>query len=342
MQISSIFRPLTIGLDCGAHRTRLVVPERGIVLDEPSVLAVAAKTNQVLATGEGAEKMAGRVGNDITIHWPVASGEVVDEALERALLQMFFREAKIRWFLPNPTLMATTSVAISKAARQSWVDVLYSLGAGVVHTIAEPLAASIGAGVPIADASGSFLVQLGYDRTEAVVVSLGSIVQSVALPIGGKTLLKWLDTALEQQLEFSVSKERIAHLLHHVASLNPEVQHKLLVTGKDTATKRPREVEVTSAHLYAPVLKYAARVERAITELLSNIRPELTTDVIDKGFLLSGGLAQLSGLDIWLTDRLGVPVSVVEEPAHAVIRGVETTLANLDEFQSSLAYQSNA
>ncbi len=342
MQITPIFRPLRLGLDCGAHRTRLVTPERGIVLDEPSVLAVEVRTNRVLATGTEAEKMAGRVGEGISIHWPVISGEVADEALERALLQMFFRQASVRWLFPSPAMMVTTAVGISPAARQSWTDVLYALGAGTVHTIAEPLAASIGAGVPIADASGSFLVQLGFDRTEAVVVSLGSIVQSVSLPIGGKTLLQWLELELEQQERFAVSRERIAHLLHHVASLNPEAKHKLLVTGKDTGTKRPREVEISSDQLYKPVLKFAKRVESAITELLSNIRPELTTDVIDKGFLLSGGLAQLSGLDTWLTDRLGVPVSVVEEPALAAARGVQTTLENIEEFKNSLAYQSNA
>jgi len=341
MQIAPIFRPLCLGLDCGAHRTRLATPERGVVLDTPSVLAIETRTNQVLATGSEAEKMAGRVGTDIAIYWPVTQGEVADEALERALLQMFFREAAIRWWVISPEMMVTTAVTISPAARQSWVDVLFALGAGAVYTIAEPLAASIGAGVPIADASGSFLVQLGYDRCEAVVVSLGSIVQAVMLPLGGNTLLKWLELELQTQLQFAVSRERLAHLLHHVVSLNPEVRRTQLVTGKDTGTKRPREVEISSDQLYKPVLRFAQRVEHAITELLSNIRPELTTDVIDKGFLLSGGLAQLAGLDIWLTERLGVPVSVVEEPALAAIRGVQTTLANLEEFKNSLAYQSD-
>jgi len=341
MQIAPIFRPLRLGLDCGAHRTRLVTPERGIVLDEPSVLAIDIRTNKVLSTGAEAEKMTGRVGDGIGIHWPVAVGEVVDEAFARALLQMFFRQASLRWLFPSPSMMVTTAVNISPAARQSWIDILYALGAGTVNTIAEPLAASIGAGVPIADASGSFLVQLGYDRTEAVVVSLGSIVESVSLSLGGNTLLRWLELELETEKHFSISRERMGHILHHVVSLDPDAQHTLLVTGKDASTKRPREVEITSALLRKPVLKFAQRVEGAITELLSSIRPELTTDVIDKGFLLSGGLAQLSGLDTWLTERLGVPVSVVEQPAQAAIRGVQTTLENLDEFENSLAYQNN-
>ncbi|NCN06595.1 MAG: hypothetical protein GW946_01995 [Candidatus Pacebacteria bacterium] len=341
MQITPIFRPLRLGLDCGAHRTRLVTPERGVVLDEPSVLAVEVQTDKVLATGAEAEKMAGRVNEEIVVQWPVKTGEVTDEPLARALLQMFLRQASVHWLLPSPAMMVTTAVMISPAARQSWIDVLYGLGAGSVHTIAEPLAASIGAGVPIADTSGSFLVQLGYDRTEAVVVSLGSIVDYVALPLGGSTVLDWLALELRECMQFSLSRERTAHLLHHIASLHPEEKRKLLVTGKDAETKRPRELEITSAQLHKPVLKYAQRVERAITELLSNIRPELTTDVIDKGFLLSGGLAQLSGLDAWLTDRLGVPVSVVEEPALAAIRGVQTTLENLEEFKNSLAYQSD-
>src|SRR3989344_36172 len=208
MQIAPIFRPLCLGLDCGAHRTRLATPERGVVLDTPSVLAIETRTNQVLATGSEAEKMAGRVGTDIAIYWPVTQGEVADEALERALLQMFFREAAIRWWVISPEMMVTTAVTISPAARQSWVDVLSALGAGV----------------PIADASGSFLVQLGYDRCEAVVVSLGSIVQAVTLPMGGNTLLKWLELELQTQLQFAVSRERLAHLLHHVVSLNPEVR----------------------------------------------------------------------------------------------------------------------
>ncbi|PIY80641.1 MAG: hypothetical protein COY80_01845 [Candidatus Pacebacteria bacterium CG_4_10_14_0_8_um_filter_42_14] len=338
MRIANPFHSLHLGLDCGAHRLRLLELGNGIVVDEPTVLAVESRSNKVLAIGAAAEKMAGRVGNEVILHWPMMAGEIADEAVMRALLQAQFREAKIKWSLMSPTVMVTVPAAAESVAKESWSDVLYGLGAGSVYTIAEPLAASIGAGVPIADASGSFLVQMGYDRVEAVVVSLGSIVASASVPVAGRKLISWLQYELRESLELIVSPEQAAHLLHHLGSLYGDLDKRQLVSGKDASSNHPKELEVSSAHLARPILRFAERLQQSMTELLSDIRPELTTDVVDKGFLLSGGLAQLHGLDAWLIERLGVPVSVVDSPSTAAIRGVGTTLAHLDEFRNSLGY----
>jgi rod shape-determining protein MreB len=214
----------------------------------------------------------------------------------------------------------------------------YDLGAREVFTIAQPLAASIGAGVPIADASGSFILQLGSDIVEAGVTALGSLVHFEQSDKGGRHLVEQIMLLLQQEVGIAVSAEEAERILHKVATVHTESKRQLLVTGKDAKQGNPMELQITSSALYDTVAAQLEEYQAVLQRLLSKIRPELTIDVIDKGLLLSGGLSQLHGLDRHLLQTLGMPVSVVEEPEQSVITGIHTALSHLDEYTESLGY----
>jgi rod shape-determining protein MreB and related proteins len=216
---------------------------------------------------------------------------------------------------------------------------LYSLGAREAYTIAAPLAASIGAGVPIADASGSFLLHLGAGVVEGSVISLGSLVSHETSRYAGDYLTDRLRYQLKKTAGLVVSRTTAEMVKREIVSIHPQATREKLVAGQDLQTGNPKEVMISAASLLPEMTVVIRRYEELLRQLLSNIPPELTVDVIDKGLLLSGGLAHIHGLEQHFIKTLGIATSVVEEPDLAVINGLGTALEHLDQFVDSLAYQ---
>lgn len=334
-----------IGVDFGSSRLRICTDQEGVVYDQPSCIAIETHTGRVVATGQDALDMSGRLDERISVEWPVRSGVLHDASIARVLLRQALAPLLRTALLYGPEMLVSVPGSSTAAQQQALVELMYALGARQVHTIAQPLAASIGAGVPIADPSGSFLLQLGEGVVETAVVSLGSMVACERSPYAGNFLTRHIRFVLNQELGLQLSEESISKLLREVASLQagPAGQagaaRELLITGKDAATNRPREVVITAADVQ-PALQFVVElVEQVIKRCLEDIPAELTVDIIDKGLLLSGGLAQLHALDLHLISSLGMPVSVVDEPETAVIRGIQTALIHLDEFKQSVGYQ---
>jgi rod shape-determining protein MreB len=340
MQLSFISKmtPL-LGLDLGSSRTRLWTAEDGVVLDEATALAVDTRSHKVIAVGQEAQAMAGRVNPAVTLFHPVQGGRLYDSQTAQALLKVFFQKVlKSNYFL-RPIIMVSVAADSTEADRLALSSLLYGVGAREVYTISQPLAAAIGAGVPIADASGSFIVHLGSGVVEGAVISLGSLVRSESTLLAGSQMDIRIQQALKQRAELLVSLEMAERLKKTVASIDPSLHREALTTGQDMAVSSPKEVKVTSAMLLPTLTDVVKQYQKVLQRLLSHMPPELTVDVIDKGMLLSGGLAQLAGLDQHLVRHLGIPVSVVENPDRAVIKGIGTALEHLDLFKESLGYR---
>lgn len=329
----------TIGLDLGSSRTRIWVPDEGIILDQASVIAIDSRNNKVIAVGDEAQAMVGRVGGTVSIQFPIQKGKLYDLDLAQAMLRIFLQQALPTSYFFRPVMMVSVPAASTLADREVTTELLYRSGAREVFTISEPLAAAIGAGVPIADASGSFLVQLGSGIVEGAVISLGSLVKSESLQTGGIDIDKRIQAVLKDELSLSISLETAERLKKQVGSVEAQLTKEMLATGQDVAKLSPKEVKITSSLLLPVLLQVVSKYETLLKRLLSEIPPELTVDVIDKGMLLSGGLSQLGGLDQYLVKQLGIPVSVVEKPEEATIRGIGTALEHLDLFKESLGYQ---
>ena len=317
---------------------RVCTLEQGVLIDTPSCLAVHQKTKEVLAVGKEALELQGRVEGVVEVLWPIQNGVVYDPNLASAFLKIILQPIVRSNFLSTPTFMVSVPAAASQVERDNMSKLFYDLGARDVYTIAQPLAASIGAGVPIADSSGSFILQLGSDVVEAGVTSLGSLVHFEHSEKGGTDLTAQIRLLLQREVGIEVSREQAENVLKQVVSVHKDSKRQLLISGKDTKQGNPIELKITSSALYDTVVAQLDAYQVLLQRLLAKIRPELTIDVIDKGLLLSGGLSKLHGLDRYMLQKLGMPVAVVEEPELSVINGIHTALSHLDEYTESLGY----
>ena len=327
-----------IGIDLGSKTIRICTEADGVVIEQPACLAINVKTQEVVAVGSEAAHMQGRVEPMIEVQWPVVAGVVYDAAHVGAMLKIMLQPLT-RWsILTPPIIMVSVPGGSTKVQRQTLTKVVYELGAKEVYTIAQPLAASIGAGVPIADASGSFIFQMGAGVIEAAVISLGSLVRVESSKLAGNQLREQIKQVVQQRKQIEISPEQAETIVHQVVSCDSQFTASILVTGKDVSSGTPSELKITTDDVRAAVAESVAVYPQLVQRLLSHVGPALTVDVIDKGLLISGGLAKLQGLDTYLIHELGMPVAVVDDPEHTTVAGILLTLKHLHEFRQSLGY----
>ncbi len=328
-----------IGIDLGTSRVRIWSDQEGFLVDEPSCIAVDSLTNKVIAVGQEAEHMVGRVAPHIVISYPINTQDIHQPELVVGLLKVLLQKVLSTPYFFRPSFMVSISSDVTEVERSSLMDLLYSLGAREVYFINQVLAAAIGAGVPIADASGSFILQLGSRVVEGGIISLGSVIVSEVSQYGGKHIDKQIQRLLKKEEQISIAMSTAEHIKIQVGSALQKTKKMMNITGQDMIEVVPKEIEITSELVYPVIAEVIERYIRMARKLFEQIPPELTSDVIDKGILLSGGLAQMDGIAPVLLSYLGVSVSVVEEPDKTVIKGISQVLQNLDLFKESLGYR---
>lgn len=328
-----------IGLDLGTARVRIWGKQAGLVVDEQMALALDTQSQKVLAVGQDAMEMKGRVSQPVEVRLPVARYGVTDSdsclALLQAMMQPIFRFG----FFFRPVMMAAVHSHWGAAERQQLVELLLRLGAREVYLVDEILAAAIGAGVPVADASGGLFLHIGAHTTEVGVISLGSVVQVRTSQVAGQQVTQQLQQFLKEHAGLVVGSQRAEALKCQLLGAGSRVSRQVRVAGQSLEDKQPSEVFVDVSELVTIVEPIITEYVALTTKFLAQVPPELAQDVLDKGMLLSGGGAQLVGLAPQLSQQLGFPVSVVDEPATAVIRGVSQVLQNLDSFRQSIGYR---
>ncbi len=338
MSFFSIFNR-KLGLDLGSDRIRVWVDEQDLVLDEPSLIAIDQETQKVVAVGQQAQAMRGRVEGKVRVFAPIKFPRLEDDQLVKALLKILLRKVSQRIYFFSPTMLVSLPTHTFPVAKETIVKILSDLGASEVLIIGQPLAAAIGAGVPIADASGSFILQMGASVVEVAAVSLGKIARVNVCQQAGADMCQELVFWFKQQHQLKISGSIANRVKRNLGNFSDEAQYKLGVTGISLVDGSPTEVEVLAQEVRQALSEYGLEYVKLVKDLLASISPDLTVDVIDKGLLLSGGLSQMPGLESYFVSHLSLPVSVVEEPDQAVIRGVGIALDHLDEFKQSLAYQ---
>lgn len=336
---SKIFSRLDrlIGLDVGTSRVRVWARGQEVVWNEPPCLALSRQSGQVLAIGFEAEQMAGRVGGDVRVERFVSEAQISDVDLAKAYFKLLFKRVFGEFILFKPTLMLSVPTELPKTKKELFSELFYELGMGEVYTVSQSLAAAIGSGVPIADASGCFLLQLGAGLVEGAVISLGRVVISKSSFNAGDYL--------GDKLAWEVKKETLIELpelaieqIKQFVSLDEKDKRQITITGHDLKKRAPKELTLDNAFFLPLLKKVVAKYIVLLNQILAKIPPELTTDIVDKGLLLSGSLAQLRGLEEYLTQELKVSVAVVDESELAVVNGTGLILENLQLFKTSLNY----
>jgi len=327
-----------VGIDLGTSRTRIWSSGSDELIDEATALALDTQSTRVVAVGDAAAAMQGRVNDQLEIIFPVVGGEVQDEQYFKAFLKVLLQRVTQPLQIVQPTVMMSVPHFLTQAKREMVTQFLYELGMRQVYTMSQVLASAIGSGVPIADPSGSCVVSYGAGVIESGVISVGSVGTATNITIAGDHLSQKIGLHLQQHQGISVSNQTLQKVKKQVVSLDTQVTRSLVIGGQDVNSLTPREIEITNHDLDEVVRSVVVRQAELLDRTMQQIPPELVTDIVDKGILLTGAGAQLHGLAGYLSERVELPVAVVEKPDLAVINGVSTALQHLDEFVKSIGF----
>lgn len=329
-----------IGIDLGTLNYRVWRPGNGITVNQPHVIAVDRANRKVVAMGHEASEMFGRVPESIEVIHPFEQGVISSVSLSESFYRNLFHEQLGKFFLLKPVVMVSVASDATPVEREALTHALFSAGARQVYLIDAPLAAAIGAGVPIAQSSGNIIVHVGAGITEIGVISLGSIMALRSIRTGGENLDQSIKSTMLTEYSLDISRTVSRQLKEQLVDLRQSNRSaKMLVKGKDVVSGYPKEVEVDATKLIISLAIPLKELTEMIQLFLEELPAELSADVIEKGVILTGGGAQLRGLDYCLTQVAGVPVSVAEDPELCVIRGIGVALDNLDLYRQSLAFE---
>lgn len=339
-RIFSIFSN-DLAIDLGTANTVVYVPGRGIVLNEPSVVAVKAGTNQVLAAGKSAKEMLGKTPESIVASRPIRDGVIANFELTESMLRYFIRAVhNDRRTLVRPRMIIGVPSGITQVEERAVKDSAKQAGArGEVHTIIEPMAAAIGAGLPVQEPCGSMIVDIGGGTTEVAVISLKSVVFCRSVRVGGDEMDRAIVQYVKRKYNLLIGERTAERIKIEIgaALLDALVELRTVeVKGRDLVTGVPKTITLTSQEVNEALLETIASIVDVVRVALENTPPELSSDLVDKGIKLAGGGSLLRGIDRLLSRVTGLPVSVAEDPLFCVVKGVGKVLEDLDLFKEAL------
>ncbi len=326
-----------IGIDLGTANVLVYLKGKGIVLNEPSVVAYSASDSKVLAVGTDARQMLGRTPGRVIVTRPLRDGVIADFMITQAMLRYFIRKVT-GWFnLFKPTVMICIPVGVTGIESRAVLDAALQAGAREAHLIAEPLAAAIGAGVPISSPSGNMIVDIGGGTSEAAIISLNDIVVSSSIRVGGNKLDDVITTYVKRHHNLIIGERTAEDIKIQIGSALP-LDHELHmeVRGRDQLDGLPKTVTLTSTEIPEALSETLAMIVTNAKTVLEQTPPELAADVVDRGMLLTGGTSLLRNLDVLFSRQTGVAAYVADDPLSCVAIGAGRALENFSIFRECL------
>jgi rod shape-determining protein MreB len=326
-----------IAIDLGTTNTLVHIPKRGIVINEPSVVAISITDKKVLAVGNEAKEMLGRTPDTIVALRPLKEGVIADYRTTEAMLRYFINKALggVRFF--RPEVMVAVPAGITATERRAVNDACIAAGAKAAYIIKEPIAASIGANIPIGSASGHMIIDIGGGTAEMAVISLGGIVSSTSVRIGGVKFDYAIGEYIKKKYNLAIGERTAEEIKIGIGSaLFLEEKLTMEVRGRDMVSGLPQTITVTSDDVTEAIQSELEGIVDATKSVLQETPPELAADVIDKGMVLSGGSSLLRNIDQLLSRATGVPAYVADDALLCVARGTGIALENLDAYKRSI------
>lgn len=319
-----------IGIDLGTANTLVNVKDQGIVLREPSVVAVKAGTNEVLAVGDDAKRMLGRTPGSIVAIRPLKDGVIADFQVTEAMLRHFIRKANNRR-RGNPQVVIAVPSGITEVERRAVSESAEQAGASIVHIVEEPMAAAIGVGLPVLDASGNMIVDIGGGTTEVALISLGGIVYARSVRTAGDEIDEAIVSYMKRAYNLMIGERTAEDIKIRLGSAAPIAKEMTMdVKGRDLVAGLPKTITITSQEVREAMADPLSTIVDAVRTTLERCPPELAADLVDRGMVLAGGGALLRGLDRLLREETGLPVHVAEDPLSAVAEGTGKMLQELE------------
>jgi rod shape-determining protein MreB len=311
-----------MAIDLGTATTLVHVKGKGIVLNEPSVVAIDKDTSRILAVGMEAKRMLGRTPGNIVAIRPLKDGVIADFDVTEAMLRYFIQKVHPQTFLIKPRVVVCVPSGVTEVERRAVFEATLSAGARAAYLIEEPMAAAIGAGLPIQEPTGNMVVDVGGGTTEVAVISLGGIVVSTSIRIGGDECDEAIVQHIKREYNVLIGERTAEEIKMSIGSAYPLPEEEdVEVRGRDLLSGLPKNVIISSEEIRQAVEEPLSQIISAVKETLEKTPPELASDLMDRGMFLAGGGALLRGLDQRLREETGMPIHIAEDPMTSVVRG---------------------
>ena len=326
-----------IGIDLGTTNTLVFVPKKGIIINEPSVVAISILDNKIIAVGNDAKEMIGRAPDSIIVSRPLRDGVIADYRITEAMLKYFIRKATGRLRFLKPEVLVSVPAGITSTERRAVIEATINAGAKTAILVKEPVLAAIGAKIPINSPIGNLIVNIGGGTTDVAVVSLGGIVSWASTRVGGNKIDSAVVEFVKKKHGLAIG-ERSAELIKMAigSAVKQNTQEKINVRGRDLATGYPKTIELSSNEITEAIQEQLREIVQTVKKVLQETPPELCSDIIEKGIIISGGGALLKNIDTLIPHVTGVPARIADEPLLCVARGTGVVLDNLDVYKKNI------
>ncbi len=330
-----------IGIDLGTANTLVYTKGKGIILNEPSIVAFNSKTGQLLAIGENARRMLGRTPGYITVSKPLVDGVVSDFEVTEQMLKYFIDKAheKTYTLFPRPRVIIGIPSGVTEVEKRAVEDAAYNAGAREVYLIEEPMAAAVGARLPIQDAVANLIVDMGGGTTDVAMISMGGIVASRSLRIAGDKLTEDVNRYIREEHNVLIGDATAEEIKISIGSAYPmHTELSISVRGRDLLSGLPKEIIITSEEVRKAMHRSIKSIVMAIRNTIEETPPELIADLLNRSIFLTGGGSLLRGLDELISHETKLPVKIVEDPLTSVVRGCGIVLEHIDSLKSVLTW----
>lgn len=325
-----------IGIDLGTANTLVFVPGEGVVINEPSVVAISLFENKVLAVGNEAKEMLGRTPDTIVASQPLRDGAIADYRVTEAMLKYFINRVAGRFRFIRPEIVLSIPAGITSTERRAVVDAAMKAGAKAAYVVKEPILAAIGAGIPIHTAQGNMIINIGGGTSEIAIISLGGVVASHSARVGGNRIDQAIADYIKRKYSLAIGDRTAEEVKMTIGSAIAQVKEEHMeVRGRDLMGGLPKTITIASNEITEAIQDELREIINVIKQVLQETPPELAADIMDKGMVLSGGTAQLKYLDQLIAKTINVPCYVADDPAYCVVKGTGIVLENLEVYKRS-------
>ncbi len=326
-----------LGIDLGTANTLVFLPGKGIVLNEPSVVAVSEGDNQILAVGLEAKEMIGKTPDSIIAYRPMKDGVIADYRVTEAMLRYFIHKALGTWNLISPEVMISVPAGVTSTERRAVIEAAIKAGAKSAYVVKEPILAAIGAGISIQDPCGNMIVDIGGGTTDVAVISLGGIVVCTSVKCAGNRLDLAIVDYVKKTYNLAIGEKTAEEIKIKIGSaVTVEEELSVAVKGRDYITGLPRSVELRTNEIVKAIAKELRDMIKAIKDVLQETPPELSSDIIDQGITMTGGSSLLRNLPELVLRRTGVKAHTAEDALYCVAKGTGIALDHLDAYKKAI------
>ena len=326
-----------LGIDLGTTNILVFVPGIGIVLNEPSVVAVSEDDNKILAIGAEAKTMIGRTPENIIAYRPMKDGVIADYRVTEAMLRYYINKALGKWNIFKPDVLISVPAGVTSTERRAVVEAAIKAGAKNAYVVKEPILAAIGAGIPIQEAAGHMIVDIGGGTTDVAVISLGGIVASTSVKVAGNKIDLAIADYMKKTYNLAVGEKTAEDIKIKIGSAVPlDEELSMAVNGRDFVLGLPRTVEIKTNEINKAIQKELREMVKAIKDVLQETPPELSSDIIDRGIIMTGGSSQLRHLPELVFRRTGVKSVLAKDALYCVVKGTGVALEHLEVYKKSI------